>query len=196
MNEIRCEHQITVRIKKLCRHVCSVLLGMSDGCQIVAGSRIVILKGERGERGGGEQEEGGGARGARAANHIGPKRNDNKRNNQRNNNNNKTTATLWRAIIFSSSPCLSWLAITCTASLALRSDLSMLYVFSLESTVSSRSTLRPDNHLKYFSLSYVTLSAPLLIVSLMRPLDFCFLEMSCSRLENISQVHRVPCSSS
>ena len=143
------------------------------------------------------REKGGGARGARAANHIGPKRNDNKRNNQRNNNNNnKTTATRWRAIIFSSSPCLSWLAITCTASLALRSDLSMLYVFSLESTVSSRSTLRPDNHLKYFSLSYVTLSAPLLIVSLMRPLDFCFLEMSCSRLENISQVHRVPWSSS
>ena len=72
----------------------------------------------------------------------------------------------------------------------------MLYVFSLESTVSSRSTLRADNHLKYLSLSYITLSAPLLIVSLMRPLVFCFLEMSCSRLENISQIHRVPCSSS
>ena len=141
----------------------------------------------------GKQEEGGGATGAGAANHIRPKRNDIKRNNQR--NNNKTTATLWRAIIFSSSPCLSWLAITCTASLALRSDLSMLYVFSLGSTISSRSTMRADNHLKYLSLSYVTLSAPLLIVSLIRPLDFCFLETSCSRLEKISQVHRVPCSS-
>ena len=164
--------------------------------KLLLGAGFVILKVEREGRrkGGGEQEEGGGATGAGAANHIGPKRNDNKRNNQR--NNNKTTATLWRAIIFSSSPCLSWLAITCTASLALRSDLSMLYVFSLESTISSRSTLRADNHLKYLSLSYVTLSAPLLIVSLMRPLDFCFLETSCSRLENISQVHRVPCSSS
>ena len=40
------------------------------------------------------------------------------------------------------------------------------------------------------------LSAPLLIVSLMRSLDCCSLEMSCSRLENISQVHRVPCSCS
>ena len=165
---------------------------MSDGCQIVAVSRIVILEGEReGRRGAGRAV--GEARGAGAASHVGPKRNDNKRNN---NNNHKTTATLWRAIIFSSSPCLSWLAITCTASLALRSDLSMLYVFSLESTISSRSTLRADNHLKYLSLSYVTLSAPLLIVSLMRPLDFCFLEMSCSRLKNISQVHRVPCSGS
>ena len=165
--------------------------------KLLLGAGLKSLRCERRRRrkGGGEQEEGGSARGAGAANHIGPKRNDNKRNNQRNNN-NKTTATLWRAIIFSSSPCLSWLAITCTASLALRSDLSMLYVFSLESTISSRSTLRADNHLKYLSLSYVTLSAPLLIVSLMRPLDFCFLEMSCSRPKNISQIHRVPCSSS
>ena len=72
----------------------------------------------------------------------------------------------------------------------------MLCVFSLESTISSRSTLRADNHLKYFSLSCVMLSAPLLIVSLTGSLDCCSLEMSCSRLEDISQVHRVPCACS
>ena len=81
-------------------------------------------------------------------------------------------------------------------SLALRLDLSMLCVLSLESTISSRCTLRADSHLKYMSLSCVMLSAPLLIVSLMRFLDCCSLEMSCSRLENISQVHRVPWSCS
>ena len=72
----------------------------------------------------------------------------------------------------------------------------MLCLFSLESTVSSRSTLRADNHLKYLSVSCLMVSAPLLIVSLMRSLHCCSLDMSCLRLENISQVHRVPCSCS
>ena len=72
----------------------------------------------------------------------------------------------------------------------------MLCLFSLESTISSRSTLRADNHLKYMSLSCVMLSAPLLIVSLMRSLDCCSLEMFYSRLEHILHVHRLPCSCS
>ena len=128
---------VNVRIKaKLCRHACFYTSGnvrWMPSCCWWAGLKSLRVREERGEDGSRKSGEGV-AKGAGAANYIGPKFNDNKRNNQRNNNNNKTTATLWRAIIFSSSPCLSWLAITCTASLALRSDLSMLCVFSLEST--------------------------------------------------------------
>ena len=69
----------------------------------------------------------------------------------------------------------------------------MLCLFSLESTISSRSTLRADNHLKYLSVCCLMVSAPLLNVSLVRSLDYRSLEMSCLRL---SQVHRVPCSCS
>ena len=70
----------------------------------------------------------------------------------------------------------------------------MLCVFSLDNLFAQH--LARCHHLKYLWLSCVMLSAPLLIVSLTRSQDCCSLEMSCSRPENISHVHRVPCSCS